>query len=152
MQSIFASQENVDVWTRMMKPMVQGRFEKWVSEGKPIPLFRAISDLVMTLLFHLIVGKEFAERHAEELVPLVRNYERAMQTPQTKMFPRWASAEGRFLDRVTARVKTLVDEEIERRTQSPELYRTHTDFLQHILNAVGTKYAEGITLLPLRID
>jgi len=132
--------------------MVRGRFEKWVSEGKPIPLFRAISDLVMTLLFHLIVGKEFAERDAEELVPLVRNYERAMQSPQTKTFPRWASAEGRFLDRVTARVKPLVDEEIERRMQSPELYRAHIDFLQHILNAVGIKYAESITLLPLRID
>jgi len=71
-------------------------------------------------------------------------YEPAVQQPQTKAFPRWASKAGRLLDSVENRVKELLDEEISKRLANKEKYESNTVYLQKMLNIVGDKYAEGM--------
>jgi hypothetical protein len=150
MQMILADPENITYWTRLIRPLVRERFNLWAETGEDVSLFRGISDLVMTALFYLFLGDEFAMRHASELVPMVRAYEKAMQTPQTKVLPRWMSREGVLLDTLEDHFKSLCDKEINRRLSDMDKFRGNKDYLQLLLNAVGGTFAEG-TLQMTRI-
>src|SRR5271170_751545 len=97
--------ENVEYWMQLIRPLAKQRFTEWAESGGPVPLFREMSNLVMTLLLYIFVGPEFAELHAEELVPMIQAYEWSLQKPQTKVLPRWMSPEGRLLDSVEERMK-----------------------------------------------
>lgn len=143
MTKVLSAQENLEHWKNVAKPIVKTRFEKWAETGECVSLFRGMSDIVMTEMLYLIMGDEFAEEYAEELVPIVRNYESAMQKPQTKAVPRWASGPGRCLDYVENRLKVVLDKEIALRMNNPDKYKNNKDYLQFILNAVGDKYAES---------
>jgi hypothetical protein len=146
MQSVLAAPENIEYWTTSIQPLVRERFGAWAKTGEAVSLFRGISDLVMTVLFHLFLGDEFADRHAKELVPMVRAYEKAMQKPETKVLPRWMSRNGRLLDSVEEHFRALCDEEIARRLNNMDKYRGQKDYLQLLLNAVGGRFAEGIVV------
>jgi cytochrome P450 len=129
----------------MIKPYVRKRFEGWCERGETLSLFQGMSNLVLTVLLHMFVGSEFAERHAEECIPLIREFESAMQKPLSKILPRWASAEGRLLAYVETRFKELVDEEVLHRLENMEKYKDNKDYLQMVLNTVGGKYVSGIS-------
>ena len=128
-----------------MRPLVNEQFRKWAEEGEPVPLFDGISNLALTVILYILAGPEFAARHAEELVPLIKTYEPAVQKPQTKAFPRWASKAGRLLNSVEGRIKELIDDEINRRLRNPEKYKFRTDYLQIMLNITGDMYTEGMS-------
>lgn len=149
MSKVLSAPENLEYWRNVAQPIVRKRFEKWAETGECVSLFRGISDIVMTEMLYLVMGDEFAEEHAEELVPIVRNYESAIQKPQTKAFPRWASDPGRRLDYVENRMKVLLDEEVALRMNNPEKYKHNKDYLQLVLNMVGDKYAEGLLFHPI---
>jgi cytochrome P450 len=148
MNRSFNAPENLDYWMQMIQPMAKERFTQWAERGEPISLFRGMSELVMSLLLYVFTGREFAERHVRELVPMMQSYEWAMQKPQTKALPRWMSRAGRLLDAVEERMKVLIDQEVLQRLKNPEKYEKNLDYLQMVLNTVGRKYIGGVT----RID
>ena len=119
-------------------------FNIWAETGEDVSLFRDLSDLVMTALFYIFLGPEFAGKHAEELVPMIRAYEWALQRPQTKVLPRWMSEEGRLLDSVEERFVGLVDDEINKRLKEKKRYEHNRDYLQLLLNMCGDKYLPGV--------
>jgi hypothetical protein len=143
MNKVLSGPENLEHWKTVAQPIVRKRFEKWAETGDCVSLFHGISNMVMTELLYLVTGDEFAEEYAEELVPIIREYESAIQKPQTKALPRWASGPGRRLDYVENRMKVLLDKEVALRMSNPDKYKHNKDYLQHILNMVGDKYAEG---------
>lgn len=145
MQKALNDHERLDCWMRGSRLIVQERFNEWAESGEPVPLFKGMSNLVLTLLLHLFTGAEFAGRHAHELVPMIQGYETAMQHPMTKVFPRWMSREGRLMNNAEARMKVLIDEEVDKRLGSPDIYEKNMDYLQYILNTVGGKFKEGIS-------
>jgi hypothetical protein len=146
MSKVFYAAENLEHWRSVTQPIVRKRFERWSETGECVNLFRGISDIVMTEMLYVIMGDKFAQEHAEELVPIVRAYESAIQKPQTKAVPRWASAPGRLLDTVENRLKELVDKEVVLRMNNPNKYKDNKDYLQQVLQMAGDKYAEGSVL------
>jgi hypothetical protein len=140
--------ENVEYWMQLIRPLAKQQFTEWAESGEPVSLFRGMSTLVMTLLLYMLVGPEFAQSHAEELVPMIQAYEWSLQKPQTKILPRWMSPEGRLLDAVEERMKVLIDEEILRRLENPEKYEKNMDYLQMVLNMAGAKFMAGISSQP----
>ena len=143
MLKVLSAPESLEHWRSVAQPIVRERFERWSETGECVSLFRGISDIVMTEMLYMIMGDQFAQEHGEELVPLVRAYESAIQKPQTKAVPRWASAPGRLLNAVENRIKLLIDEEVAVRMNNPDKYKDNKDYLQHVLHMVGDKYAEG---------
>jgi len=140
--------DNVEYWMKLIRPLAKQRFTEWAESGEPVSLFRGMSNLVMTLLLYIFVGPDFAEKHAEELVPMIQAYEWSLQKPQTKVLPRSMSPEGRLLDTVEERLKTLIDEEVLRRLESPAKYEKNRDYLQMVLNAAGGKFMPSIPGKP----
>jgi len=106
---------------KLIRPLAKQRFTEWAESGEPVSLFRGMSNLVMTLLLYIFVGPDFAEKHAEELVPMIQAYE-------------W--------------LKTLIDEEVLRRLESPAKYEKNRDYLQMVLNAAGGKFMPSIPGKP----
>jgi sterol 14alpha-demethylase len=143
MQRILSSPEHFDIWIRLAKPIAKARFMEWTDSGEPIPIFRQMSNLVMTLVVNIIMGAEFAEKYGDEVVPMIQAYEWALQRPQAKALPRSLSEAGRILDSVEARMKQLVGEEILWRQKNPEKYEKNMDYMQSMLNAMGGEHIEG---------
>jgi hypothetical protein len=143
MQRILSSPEHFDAWKRLVKPIAKARFIEWMDSGEPIPIFRQMSNLVMTLVVNIIMGAEFAEEYGDEVVPMIQAYEWALQKPQTKALPRSLSPEGRILESVEARMKQLIGEEFLRRRENPEKYGKNMDYMQSMINAMGGEYTEG---------
>jgi hypothetical protein len=146
-QRTFSSSERLECWCQQGESIAREQFTQWAKSGEPVPLFRAMSTLVMTLLIYFFTGPEFAGKHVEELVPMVQAFERAMQKPQTRALPRWMSHEGRLMDYAESRMKVLIDEEVRRRLKAPQKYENNMDYLQEIVNTVGGKYSECISTL-----
>jgi hypothetical protein len=142
-----SSPEYLDSWMELIRPIARERFNMWAESGQPVSLFRGMSDLVMRLLLYCFTGPKFAEKHGDELVPMMRVYEQALQKPQTKALPRWLSKEGRLLDAVEGRIRVLINEEVLQRLENPKQYEQNMDYLQAILNIEGGKYLPGITFL-----
>ena len=132
----------MEYWIQQAETIAREQFNQWAKNGEPVSLFRGMSTLVMTLLIYIFTGPEFAGKHAEELVPMVQAFERAIQKPQTKALPRWMSSEGRLMDDAEARMKVLIDEEVTRRLEAPQKYENNMDYLQGIVNTVGGKFSE----------
>src|SRR5579864_1441389 len=112
MTKTFSAPENLQYWRAMGQQKTLHKFKDWARRGEPVSLFRGMSEVVLTLLFHLNLGDEFADKYVEELVPLVRDYESAIQKLQTKLFPRWMTGKGRLLSHVEHRITVLVEEEV----------------------------------------
>ena len=148
MAKSLSAPDNLEYWRNQVQPLIQRKFEEWAEKGEPVSLFRGLSDIVMTTLVYLLLGDEFAEKHAKEIAPKVRKYESALQTPETKALPRWASKNGRFMDAVEQRMCQLVGDEIARRLENPNKYKDYPDYLQHVLNTCGGKYASGSSHFP----
>jgi hypothetical protein len=143
MQSVLSVPENIEYWAKLARPLVVERFSTWAETGEPINFFTGLSDLVLTLLLNIFLGAGFAEKHADELVPILRAYEWAMQKPQTKALPRWMSQEGRLLDAVEERMENLIGEEVRIRIENMDKYKGNMDYLQHMLNLEGGKFRQG---------
>jgi hypothetical protein len=126
--------ERLDCWMKGIRPIAEERFNMWAGSGEDVPLFKGMSNLVITLLLHIFTGAEFAGKHADET---------ALQAPVTKILPRWMSSVGRFMNHTEARIKFLIDEEIDRRLENPEKYKNNMDYLQYVLDTVGGTYKEG---------
>ena len=139
--------ERLEYWVQNIRPIAAKRFNKWAETKESVPLFREMSKLVMRLLLYIFTGDEFAGKHADELVPLIQNYETVLQKPVTKILPRWMSFDGRFMNKVEKRLTELIDEEVDRRLENPKKYEQNKDYLQYILNTVGGKFKFGKLLL-----
>lgn len=144
LRKLLSDPKHLDSFTRLMEPVVRKQFEEWVECGTAIPLFESISDLTITTMLHMFLGSYFATKHGKELVPLIRAYEKALQRPEIKLLPRWASKPGRLLLAVERRFETLVTTEMKRRLRNFDKYRDHEDYFQEILNAVGDTYSKGL--------
>lgn len=149
MQRALSSSERVECWIQQAETIAREQFNKWAKDGEPVSLFRGMSTLVMTILIHIFTGPEFTRRHAEELVPMVQAFERAIQKPQTKALPRWMSSEGRLMDAAEARMRVLIDEEVRQRVEAPQKYEHNVDYLQGIVDALGGKLSECTYTSPL---
>jgi len=150
MQKSLSDPDTLLHWRTQMRALVHARFDSWSRSPDPINLFRSLSDLTMTYLLYLIMGTDFAERHAEEVVPMVRKYETAMQRPETKLLPRWMTPAGRYLTYVEARMQVLVGAEVETRCRDMQRYKGNVEYIQQVLNRVGDKFKEGTSTLVSR--
>jgi cytochrome P450 len=132
-------------WKEQCQPIARARFRQWAQSKKPISLFRQISALAIHVLLHLFMGPDFANSHAEELVPLIQGYETMLQKPQGRALPRWATGGGRFLQRAEARMDEVVSKELERRLADPEKYKGNTDWFQVLISRIGKQFYDGIS-------
>ena len=133
----------LEAWKKQCIPIARAHFKQWANLGQPVSLFRSVSALAMTLLLHIFMGTEFAETHAEELVPMVRAYEWALQKPQVKVLPRWMSQEGKLLEAAEARMEQLIPEEIQKRAENPGKYQKNVDWFQTLMTRVGREHYDG---------
>jgi hypothetical protein len=153
MRDAFNDPARLEAWREQCTSIARAQFKEWADRGQPVPLFRVISGLVITLLMHIFMGEEFALAHAEELVPMVRAYESAVQKPQTKTLPRWMSPEGKLLEAVEARFEQLIPEEATKRLENPTKYEKSLDWFQTLVTGFGKEnFHQGIVLLPPRIE
>jgi hypothetical protein len=129
----------------LIEPVIKNQFEVWAESGKTIPLFESISDLTSTAMLRMFLGPNFTKRHAKELVKMIRSYEKALQKPEVKLLPRWASKSGRLLIAIERRFETLVKEEMKHRLQNLDNCKDNVDYLQKLLDAVGDTYSDGVT-------
>jgi hypothetical protein len=143
LQKSLNNSEYVKHWHEYIKPMARAKFDSWAESGEQVSLFAEMSTLVLTILVHMFAGPSFAERHAAELVPLVQEYEKALQRPLPRLLPRWMSKDGRLLDYVDVRVSELIDEEVLKRIANMDKYKDNMDYLQLVLNVTGAKYRAG---------
>ena len=133
----------LDNFAHLMEPVVRNQFETWAKSGLEIPLFQSMSELTSTAMLQLLLGPEFTKRHSKELIPMIRKYDKAIQKPQVRLLPRWASKEGCFLINFDRRFGTLVTEEMKYRLENLDRYRHNGDYFQEIRNVLGDKYSEG---------
>lgn len=143
-RKILSDPKCVQNFTRLMEPIIKNQFQAWAKSEEIIPLFDSISSLTATAMLHMFLGPDFAERHAKELVPMIKEYEMALQKPEVKLFPRWASRSGRLLMAVERLFNTLVTNETERRVQSLDECKDNLDYFQQVLNVVGNTYSKGV--------
>lgn len=134
-----------------MRPLAEAQFKVWSDRGEPISLFRGMSDLVVKVLLHMFIGPEFAEKHAEELVPIILAYETAIQKPEVRLFPRWATKSGSLLHSTERRFEELIGKESKMRLENWEKYKDNLDLLQVLLNTMGRKNCEGVFPLLTRL-
>jgi len=74
---------------------------------------------------------------------MVQAYEIAIQKPETKVFPWWATKAGRQIRSIETRFKTLIDEEMITRASNEVKCKNNIDFLQMMLDSGGNS-TEGI--------
>lgn len=125
--------------------MAAQKFKQWAETGRPVQIFREMSGLVLRVVLAVFMGLEFVEKYGDEVVPMVREYERMLAKIQPKIFPRWMSHHGRTMDKIEARIKVMVDEEVTERLYNPDKYEKNQDYLQDVVNTVGDKYFPGTT-------
>jgi hypothetical protein len=94
--SIMMSSETLMAWVEVSRSIAMQRKEVWDKSGESVGLFREISTLVMTVIFSVLTGPNFAKKHAKEAIPMMQGYELAMQKPEVKALPCWASKAGRL--------------------------------------------------------
>ena len=143
--------QRLEYWRKLMRPLAEAQFKAWSDRGEPISLFRGMSDLVVKVLLHMFIGPEFAEKHAEELVPIILAYETAIQKPEVRLFPRWATKSGSLLHSTERRFEELIGKESKMRLENWEKYKDNLDLLQVLLNTMGRKNCEGVFPLLTRL-
>jgi cytochrome P450 len=126
----------------MTRKVAKARFEQWASSGEPVPLFREVSNLVMTLIFYILMGVEFGEKHREEVVPLVLAFEKALLQPQVKLLPRWMTKAGRTMIRAEDRMQALIREETTRRLGNMDTYQDNGDYFQQLIKSECSKFID----------
>ena len=70
MQKSLSNPANIEFWRAMIQPMARDRFESWSEQDVPVSLFQGMSELVLTVLFHMFTGPEFAEKHTKRACPV----------------------------------------------------------------------------------
>ena len=132
-------------WVEVSQSIARERIEEWDKSGESVDIFREISALVMTVILSVLTGSNFAKKHAREIIPMVQAYESAMQKPEVKALPHWASKSGRFVNYTERRMKELIDEEVRCRVENPEKHKDNRDYLQMMLETEG--HPKGNTVL-----
>ena len=127
--------ETVKTWMDVGGRILRERIETWCRTGQSVPLFQEISNLVMTVLIHVVMGDEFAEKYAAELVPLMQGYEIALQTLEFKALPLWASKVGWTMESTERRISDLLRNELEIRLKNPNLYKERAGYFQEIIKS-----------------
>jgi sterol 14-demethylase len=80
-------------------------------------------------------GPAFLARHGDELVPLVREFERAFVDPWTRLLPLWASPSGRRLQTMYSRMKEVIEDEVRGRLERCEKgAEAGEDYVSFLLN------------------
>lgn len=125
--------ETMTLWKETGGKLARGLIEKLSQTGQSVPLFQEISKLVMTVVLYALMGPAFTEKHGETIIPMVQAYEVAIQSPEIKAFPWWATKAGRLTKSVEQHFERLVDEEIKCRLAHPEKHRNSSDFLRIML-------------------
>lgn len=144
MRSFLNNPGTAKIWANLGERLLREKIETWCETRKAVPLFHEISTLVMTVVMYAIMGNAFADKYAKELIPIVQAYEVALQTPESKALPWWASKAGRIIKSAERRLKELLDEEVKFRLQNRDKFKDNVDFLQDMLNQRDRH--EGITL------
>src|SRR5947207_12766232 len=86
--------KRLEYWRELMRPLAEAQLKTWSDRQEPVSLFRGMSDLVVKVLLHMFIGPEFAEKHTQELVPIILAYETAIQKPEVRVLPRWSTKSG----------------------------------------------------------
>ena len=144
MRSFLNNSDTARIWANVGERLFREKIETWCETREAVALFHEISTLVMTVVMYAIMGHAFADKYAKELIPIVQAYEVALQTPESKALPWWASKAGRIIKFTERRFKAVLDEEVKVRLQNRDKFKDNVDFLQDMLNQ--RDHHEGITL------
>jgi hypothetical protein len=126
--------ETAKSWANVGEHLFRERLETWCRTGQSVFLFQEMSTLVLTVLMYIVMGSEFAEKYAAELVPLIQEHEIALQTIALKAFPRWASKVGRIMESTEKRFNELLSREAQIRLENPNQYKNNNDYFQEMVN------------------
>lgn len=143
----------LEAYERLFAIAAADTYTNW-STRPTIPLFRASSDLILRCTMTAFFGPSFVARHGDELVPLVREFERAFVHPLTRVVPLWASPVGRRLRRVYRRLKEVIEAEVRERFERGE--QDTGDYLGFLLATEGAEdffdcYGEHLVRRPSRL-
>jgi sterol 14alpha-demethylase len=107
-------------------------FDSWSTEPR-VPLFISGSDLLLQANMTALYGPAFVKRHAAELIPIVRAFERAFVHPLTRVLPLWMSPSGKVLLRAYGRMKEVIEAEVRMRLEDLERWRGEGDYMSYLL-------------------
>jgi sterol 14-demethylase len=107
-------------------------YDSWSTQPS-VPLFISGSDLLLHANMTALYGRAFVDRHATELIPIVRSFERAFVHPLTRVLPLWASPSGRVLLRAYKRLKEVIEAEVRMRLRQLDKWRDEPDYMSYLL-------------------
>jgi sterol 14-demethylase len=107
-------------------------YQSWEAETS-IPLFDFGSELVLRAVLTTLLGPTFVHEHGEELVPMVKSFERDIGYPSPMFLPLWATGVGRRLLKTRKRWKELIEAEVVARLEDPTRCKKAGDYLSYLL-------------------
>lgn len=107
-------------------------YQSWETETS-VPLFDAGSVLVLRAVLTALLGPGFVHKYGDELVPMVKAFERDIQNSLAMFLPLRATRVGRRLLTSRRRWKELIEAEVVRRLHDPKRCAEAGDYLSYLL-------------------
>ena len=123
--------------------MTDEHFEKWITNGS-VPLFKSVSELVLSYLLVILVGEDFYKRHGAELIPRMAQFERDLQHPILRLVPDslWGlTRPGAAILNTRARFNELIAVELKDILADPEKHKDRGDYFYYVTTQCGDEHA-----------
>lgn len=133
-------QSSLDVYRYIN--VVDEHFEEWAAKGV-IPLFKSASYLIISVLIMLFLGEDFYHAHGAELVPLMSQFERDLQSPILRVTPNFLwrfTPPGKRLFATLAKFQNYISTEVAKRLAHPDEHVGKGDYLAFILENFGDRF------------
>lgn len=136
------SQERINLFAVECTKVANEHFDKW-SQSDTVPLFKKISELVLSSMLTMLMGEDFNRKYGEELVPKMDQFERDLQKPILRLLP-WSlwglSAPGRRHIQVADRFGELASAELDDILNNPEMHEGRTDYFYNAVQKMGNGF------------
>lgn len=117
-------------------------FTQW-AEQESVPLFHSMALMMLSHLLLMFMGEKFFSRHAQELVPLMAEFERKMLDPSLRILP-WSlwrlSSAGHFILNLYDRFDELVSAEARDIIDNPSVNKDRNDFFYNVVSEFGNEF------------
>ncbi|KAJ9101098.1 hypothetical protein QFC21_003316 [Naganishia friedmannii] len=107
-------------------------YQSWEAETS-VPLFDFGSELVLRAVLTALLGPAFVHKYGDEVVPMVKSFERDIGHNLAMFLPLWATGVGRGLLRTRRRWKELIEAEVVARLEDPTRCVEAGDYLSYLL-------------------
>lgn len=118
----------------MSSRLLKEQLNAWCTNEDNVLIFAEFSTMVMMVVMYAVMGRQFTEKYAKELISLVQTYEVALQDPLAKGLPLWASERRCLIKSVEMLFKRIIDDEVKKQIKNPENYKGHVNYFQQLIN------------------